>query len=247
MVQTPNSPIAAGSSGGRKTSMRMILVCHGISQNDPEDNLPSSGDGPMNMLGVIQAQKTAELLLDLKLKTIISSTKIASAETANTICRVQEAADCLGADCIPRYVEMKQIQDLDVEQILKKSKKDAVGSQPLKPGWLNGYESEITTSLWGQSGKAWRFLLDELAKGSEQENVIVAVGHPALHITMLGHCLNLTEEWMGTFHLDAGSISVVDFPEGPTGRGTVRCINYTAHLGRWSIPITRATSDDEEF
>ena len=95
-----------------------------------------------------QAQKTAELLLDLKLKTIVSSTKIASAETANTICRVwsskcyveytnlfpllylcdwitwqvQEAADCLGADCVPRYVEMKQIQDLDVGQILKKSK-----------------------------------------------------------------------------------------------------------------------------
>ncbi|XP_027163682.1 probable 2-carboxy-D-arabinitol-1-phosphatase isoform X2 [Coffea eugenioides] len=245
--QTPNSPIAAGSSGGRKTGMRIILVCHGISQNDPEDNFPHSGDGPLNMLGVIQAQKTAELLLDLKLKTIVSSTKIASAETANTICRVQEAADCLGADCVPRYVETKQIQDLDVGQILKKSKKDAVGSRPLQPGWLNGYESEIATSLWGQSAKAWRYLLDELSKGSEQENVMVAVGHPALHIAMLGHCLNLTEEWMGTFHLDAGSISVVDFPDGQTGRGIVRCINYTAHLGRWSIPITRSTSDDEEF
>ena len=44
MVQTPNSPIAAGNSGGRKTGMRIILVCHGISQNDPEvcSKLPGS-------------------------------------------------------------------------------------------------------------------------------------------------------------------------------------------------------------
>lgn len=112
---------------------------------------------------------------------------------------------------------------------------------------MNGFENEVTASLWGQSGKAWRYLLDELSQGSEQENVVVAVGHPAIHIAMLGHCLNLTEEWMGTFHLDPGSISVIDFPDGPTGRGIIRCINYTAHLGRWSIPITRPTSDDEEF
>ncbi|CAI9105554.1 OLC1v1004495C1 [Oldenlandia corymbosa var. corymbosa] len=245
--QTPNSPIAAGSSAGRKASTRIILVCHGISQSVAEDSIPHSGDGSMNMLGIIQAQKTAELLLDLKLKTVVSSPKIASTETANTICRVQEAADCLGADCVPRYVEMKEIGDLDIEHILRKSKKDAPALQAFQPGWLDGFDKEVTTSLWSQSGKAWKCLLAELAAGSEEENVLVAVGHPALHIAMLGHCLNLTEEWIGTFHLDAGSISVVDFPDGATGRGIIRCINYTAHLGRWSIPITRPTSDDENF
>ncbi|KAL7197610.1 hypothetical protein ACSBR2_020199 [Camellia fascicularis] len=36
VTQTPNSPIAAGSSGGRKTSNRIILVCHGSSQSGSE-------------------------------------------------------------------------------------------------------------------------------------------------------------------------------------------------------------------
>lgn len=36
---------------------------------------------------------------------------------------MQEAADCLGADCVPRYVEMKKIQDLDVAEILQQSTK----------------------------------------------------------------------------------------------------------------------------
>ncbi|KAL8496412.1 hypothetical protein ACS0TY_020211 [Phlomoides rotata] len=246
--QTPSSPIATGSSAGRKASMRIILVSHGFPQNDVEGTNPFSGDSPMNMLGVIQAQKTAELLLDVKVNTIVSSSATASVETANAISRVQEAADCLGADCVPRYVETKQTQDFDVENILKQTQKDLTGSQPLQHGWLRGYEDEITGALWDQSGVAWKSLLDEeLKEESETEYVVVAVGHPALHIAMMGHCLNLTKEWLGSFHLDAGSISVVDFPDGPTGRGVIRCINYTAHLGRWSIPITRSTLDDEDF
>ncbi|KAL2455003.1 putative 2-carboxy-D-arabinitol-1-phosphatase [Abeliophyllum distichum] len=228
--QTPSSPIAAGSSVGRKTNMRIILVSNGVSESNQEGSILYSGDGPMNMLGIIQAQKIAELLLDVKVNTVISGTSTASVETANAISRVQEAADCLGADCVPRYVEMNQMQDLDVENILNQSKKD-----------------EVTTEIWNQSGKAWKYLLDELNKGSDSEKLVVAVGNPAVHIAMMGHCLTLSKESTVSFHLDAGSISVVDFPDGPTGQGIIRCINYTAHLGRWSIPITRSTLDDEEF
>ncbi|KAK4492247.1 hypothetical protein RD792_003050 [Penstemon davidsonii] len=245
--QTPSSPVGAGSSAGRKTSMRIILVSHGFSQNDEQGSIPFHGDSPMNMLGTIQAQKTAELLLDVKVGTIVSSREIASVETAKTISRVQEAADCLGADCVPRYVETKQVQYLDVGDILKQTKQDLTKFQPFNSGWLKGLEEEIKTELWDQSGKVWKCLLDELSKGSEQENVVVAIGHPALNIAMMGHCLNLSKEWMGSFHLDAGSISVIDFPDGPTGRGVIRCINYTAHLGRWSIPITRSVLDDDDF
>uniref|UniRef100_M1AAL0 Phosphoglycerate mutase n=1 Tax=Solanum tuberosum TaxID=4113 RepID=M1AAL0_SOLTU len=212
-----------------------------------QSSMPYTGNGPLNMLGNIQAQKIAELLLDLKVNTVISGTKMASVETADTITKVQEAADCLGADCIPRYVETKQIPDLDVESILTQSKKDASGLQNVSSGWLNRLEDDVTTSLWDQSGKSWKHLLYELSKGSDQDNVVIAVGHPALHIAMMGHCLNLTKEWLGSFHLNAGSISVIDFPDGPSGTGVIRCINYTAHLGRWSIPITRSTQADEEY
>ncbi|KAG5566581.1 hypothetical protein RHGRI_002212 [Rhododendron griersonianum] len=250
--QTPNSPVA-GSSAGRKASKRMVLVCHGSSQGSSEARIPCTGDTPMNMLGIIQSQKTAELLLDLKVSAIVSSPKVASVETANVISQVQEAADCLGADCVPRYVELKQMQDLDVANILQQSKKasdislDASEVSSLQSSWLNGYEAEVKTAIWVQLGQAWKSLLEELSSEPEVENIVVAVGHPVAHIALMGHCLNLTKEWMGSFHLDAGSISVIDFPDGPAGRGVIRCINYTAHLGRWSIPITRSVTDDEVF
>ncbi|KAF8403226.1 hypothetical protein HHK36_011326 [Tetracentron sinense] len=242
--QTPNSPIAAGSSGGRKACKRVILVCHGSTQNNLEASFPYSGDRSMNMLGVIQSQKTAELLLDLRVSSIICSPQIASFETAMAISKVQEAADCLGADCVPRYVEVKQINDLEVEHILRLSKK---AKDQKMPGWLNGLEDEIMTQLWVHSEKAWHSLLNELSDESEPQKNVVVVGHPAAHIALMGHCLNLTKEWMGSFHLDAGSISVIDFPDGSAGRGIVRCVNYTAHLGRWSIPVTKSAAEDEEF
>ncbi|XP_065868470.1 probable 2-carboxy-D-arabinitol-1-phosphatase [Euphorbia lathyris] len=239
--QTPSSPVA--TSAGRKTSKRIILVCHGNTEASYDD----SGEKPMNMLGNIQSQKTAELLLDLNISTIISSPTNACVETATAIARVQEAADCLGADCVPRYVERKKLEDLDVKDILQQSNKDTSGAPAFEADFLNRFEDETLLALWDKSGRAWKSLLNELSDESEAEKTIVVVGHSTIHIAAMVHCLNLTKEWMGSFHLDAGSISVLDFPDGPAGKGVIRCINYTAHLGRWSIPITRSTVDDGEF
>ncbi|KAG9459016.1 hypothetical protein H6P81_003524 [Aristolochia fimbriata] len=240
--QTPNSPIAAGSSGGRKTCKRIILVCHGATESNDEVVLSKSGDQAMNMLGVIQSQKTAELLLDLKVSSIIFSPQRASVDTAITISKVQEAADCLGADCIPRYVEMKQTQELQDGHLLQKSCKDTADA-----GRDNGSSDGVLAELWDQAEKAWNSLLTDLSDESEPEQNVVVVGNPRVLVALIGHCLKLSMECMDSFQLDAGGISLIDFPDGPTGRGIIRCINYTAHLGRWSIPVTTPSVDDENF
>ncbi|CAN6438691.1 unnamed protein product [Victoria cruziana] len=85
--QTPSSPVLAGSSGGRKASNRIILVCHGALEGNEERLL---WDDPMNMLGVIQSQKTAELLLDLSVSSVVCSPLTAAADTAATIGKVRD-------------------------------------------------------------------------------------------------------------------------------------------------------------
>ncbi|KAF4369978.1 hypothetical protein G4B88_016139 [Cannabis sativa] len=248
-----------------KTMQRCEIECFKVSFMVEQDK-------STNMLGVIQSQKIAELLLDTKVSSIISSPKKACVETANAISRVQEAADSLGADCVPRYVEMKQIENLDVENILQKSNKANISTQldalrnltkfsshalppmdwtdtsvipPFQPGWLSGFDDTILSAVWEQSEEAWQYLLKELSSDDEADRVVVVVGDPSINIALMVHCLNLSKEWMGSFHLDSGSISIVDFPDGPAGKGVIRCINYTAHLGRWSIPITRTIENDE--
>lgn len=118
---------------------------------------------------------------------------------------------------------------------------------PLQSRWLNGFDDVALRGLWDQAGNAWHSVLHELSDESDPEKNVVVIGHPAVHIALIANCLNLTKDWMGAFHLDVGSITVIDFPDGPNGRGVFRCVNYTAHLGRWAIPITRSTANDEEF
>ncbi|KAF8098901.1 hypothetical protein N665_0256s0031 [Sinapis alba] len=230
--QTPSSPLAGGSSGGREASKQIILVCHGQS-----DNEASSNDQPMNMLGVIQSQKTAELLLDRRVSSIVCSSTTASIETAGVISRVQEAAGCLGVDSVPRYVNTKQMNELDVEDIIPKSNKVVASNQP---DWLSQLDEETVSTLWNRSGKAWESLIDELSDEdkSNSGDAMVVVGSPMANISLIAQCLNLDKKCLELFHLDAGSISVIDFPDGPNQRGVIRCTNYTAHLGRWSVPIT---------
>ncbi|AQK57377.1 putative 2-carboxy-D-arabinitol-1-phosphatase [Zea mays] len=179
-----------------------------------------------------QSQKTAELLLDLKVDSIVCSPQVAAVDAATIICEVQEAADCLGADCVPRYVETKRLIELEIE--------DAFQAKQKRFGDIGGGGTEYKSleRVWARSEDAWQALLRELPDDTS-ERVVVAVGHPAIHLALICRCLGLPMEYLSSFHLDEGSVSVIDFPDGPRGRGVVRCTNYTAHLGRWAIPITR--------
>ena len=41
-------------------------------------------------------------------------------------------------------------------------------------------------------------------------------------------------------------MTIIEFPFGNVSEqnGSIRCINYTAHLGRWAIPVTRENLED---
>ncbi|KAK4764260.1 hypothetical protein SAY87_013698 [Trapa incisa] len=132
-----------------KAAKRVVLVRHGQSSWNAEGRIKGSSDfavltekgeaqaetsrqmlidlsGDNKVLSCVflshQSQKTAELLLDLKVSSIISSPKSTCTEAASVIYRVQEAADCPGADCVP-YVDTKELQELNVRDILCQSKK----------------------------------------------------------------------------------------------------------------------------
>ncbi|GLJ27346.1 hypothetical protein SUGI_0536680 [Cryptomeria japonica] len=257
--QTPNSPITPitpGQSVGRKTEDRIILVCHGTTGSIAEGGLPTSFDAPMNMLGTIQSQKTAELLLDLRVGSILCSPHFVALKTAEAIAQVQEAADCLGADCVPRYVEIKQMQELgDMSwEVLLEQLQNQVGQfgrwQECLQQNCDNLEDTFS-NFWDRAGEAWNSLTKQLGDlrkdlSSPERNVIV-VSHEIVNIGILCHCLGLEKSSIAAFHLDTGSISMIDFPDGPNGRGVVRCLNYTAHLGRWSVPVTRPAMAEEDF
>lgn len=111
-------------------------------------------------------------------------------------------------------------------------------------------DAESLSSLWERASRTWQVVLEELNnlpdKEDWNEKTVVVVSHETVLVAILGHCLGLTRASLGSFHLDTGSLSVIDFPDGALGKGIVRCLNYTAHLGRWAVPVTLPVLADED-
>ncbi|CAI7774393.1 unnamed protein product [Closterium sp. NIES-53] len=302
--QTPAPPVmTGGASGGRKARARVILVCHGDTTSSTQRRFPESSSEPLSMLGVVQARKTAELLLDVRVDTVFCSPLPRTVRTAEAVVEVQEAAECLGADCVPRFVDVvnvEELRELDygtwqgammAEVSAHERWEDQIKSSPPPNG-------ESLPSLWDRAEKAWTVIRRHLAEVEratsasagndvaaagpgtppiERSETVIVVGHETVFQAMLASCLKLPHDALGSFRLDPGSITVVDFPDGVgepkdssesgnkgysaagaaaagqgiaagvVGQGVVRCINYTAHLGRWAVPVTLPTSNDEDF
>ncbi|KAH9290266.1 hypothetical protein KI387_034383, partial [Taxus chinensis] len=116
------------------------------------------------------SQKTAELLLDLRVSSIICSPQSSAFKTAEAIAKVQEAADCLGADCVPRYVEIKQMQELgDIpmpERLQKQVSQHGRWQEYLQQN-CNNFE-DFFASFWDRNDEAWNGLIRHL--GDLQNN-----------------------------------------------------------------------------
>ena len=87
----------------------------------------------------------------------------------------------------------------------------------------------------------------EAATGGGASHTVVISTHSTIVAALLCICLDLPTSRMSTFRTDPGSISILELPFAAAGskEAVVRCMNYTAHLGRWAVPITREDVESE--
>jgi 2-carboxy-D-arabinitol-1-phosphatase len=100
-------------------------------------------------------------------------------------------------------------------------------------------DAENMADFWQRTSFAWSEVHD--AAMVEGGSTVCVVAHAAVHVALLCQCLGLTERELGRFRMSAAGVTVIEFPFSDN-IGVVRCHNYTAHLGRWAVPIT---SEDE--
>ena len=92
---------------------------------------------------------------------------------------------------------------------------------------------------------------NDVAAPAGQDDVksgtVIVVGHKVVLSALIVRSLGLPAQSLGSFLLDPGSVSVVDLPDGAAGTAVLRCANYTAHLGRWAVPVTKPAANDEDY
>lgn len=98
------------------------------------------------------------------------------------------------------------------------------------------------------AGEAWEAACGEAAGGSGRTVVVVA--HAAVLAVLVCRALGLGPESLGRFRFDTGCATLLEFTDegagGNAGLGSavVRTLNYSSHLGRWAVPLTREEEDE---
>jgi broad specificity phosphatase PhoE len=72
---------------------------------------------------------------------------------------------------------------------------------------------------------------------------VVVVAHAAVLSAFVCRALGWGAESLGRFRFDTGCVSLLEFPDGAAAPCVVRTLNYSWHLGRWAVPITRDDDD----
>eukprot|EP00898_Chlorokybus_atmophyticus_P007119 jgi/Chlat1/7408/Chrsp6S00595 len=262
---TPSSPIPVPQPqpSGRPTAGRVYLIQHG--EVGTPKAFSTCKDVEMNILGVLQATKTAEMLLDMELDAIVHSPLLASKQTAETVLKVQQGAQCLGKEeCVLpdiEFVQMEQLREFDMGawQGLTESDVEQAYAKELThwkqaPHETRIPEGESFSDVWERARDAWSHILALTSRltppaGANRSTCNVAVvSHAAMNRALVAQCLGLPPAGFRFFHMNPGSVSAFEFPEGlEPGRGVVRCVNYTAHLGRWAVPVTLPALSTEDF
>lgn len=231
--QTPGPPFMPDEVGvGVKA--RIIFVQHGATMSSEDSLLMGTKDEELTTLGDMQASKVAELIMDVKVQTVLTSPLRRAQATAQTVSKLQS----LAGSPQPKVQVMEELTNRYLGGWEGRHALEARG-QELGDG------AETLDQVWQRAQSCWQHIIQAAQSGETggPKNVVV-VGHSVMTAAMLGHCLGLGQESMSLFKTDCGGITVVDFPREVTpAGGVVQCINYTAHLGRWSVPITNDNMD----
>lgn len=230
--QTPGPPFIPDEAG-KKVNARIIFVQHGATLSSEDNLLMGTRDEAPSTLGDMQITKAAELLMDLKVQTVLTSPLKRAQATARVISRVQSLAG---------FTEPK-VQTLD--KLTNRGMGEWEGRHALEArGQDLGEGAEPLSQVWQRAQNCWQHVVQAIQEEGEGPRNVVVVGHSIMTAAMLGHCLGLGQESMSLFKADCGGVTVVEFPREVTPEaGVVQCINYTAHLGRWSVPITNDDMD----
>lgn len=149
---------------------------------------------------------------------ILCSPSLRCRETAKAVASAQDTGSGPGIE----IREKDELRTLHLGAWEGLSVRDVRGKPPPQ-------DAEPLQAFWERISGTWKIILREAAEDGGRDILVVADG--ALFSAFIGHCLGLGPESMGIFRFSPGSISVLDFPDGPlAGPGVVRCTNCTAHL-----------------
>ncbi|MGF1495414.1 MAG: histidine phosphatase family protein [Elainellaceae cyanobacterium] len=220
---------------------RILLVRHGETDWNRDKRFQGQIDVPMNDTGRVQAAACANFLKAVSIDWAVSSPMLRPKETAEIILKQHLGVD-LALDDNLREIS-HGLWEGKLEAEIEQSYPGMLLQWKQAPATVQMPEGENLQQVWERAIAAWTTLLEAArlrAEQSGQPETILVVAHDAVNKALLCYLAGLGPEQFWTFKQGNGSVSVIDYPQGPTGRPILHAVNITSFLGAGVLDKTAA-------
>ena len=211
---------------------RLLLVRHGETNWNKESRFQGIRDIPLNDNGRSQSRKASTFLQNVPIDFAVSSSMLRPKETAEIIL---EQHPEVSLETTPELIEIchglwEGMLELEIQaeygELLQQWKD--------KPETVQMPEGENLQQVWDRGVAAWNKIAEDHSNTDTPKTVLV-VAHDAINKVILCYLLGLKPDNFWNIKQGNCAVSVIDYPDGATGKPVLQAINITTHLSGGSI------------
>ncbi len=204
---------------------RLLLVRHGETDWNREGRFQGQIDIPLNGTGRRQAEAAGRFLAPVTINRAYTSCMARPRQTAEAILAAHPGVPLTSSTGL---VEIGHgLWEGRLESDIAAGWPALLADWKRAPHTVQMPEGETLQDVWERSLTTWQHIAASLA--SNETALVVA--HDAVNKTILCGLLGLGAADIWTIKQGNGGVSVIDYPEGASGRPVVAALNLTQHLG----------------
>ena len=235
--QTSHLGIPIPSTRNPHAGPRLLLVRHGETQWNKESRFQGIRDIPLNENGKVQAGKARDFLKDVPIDFAVSSSMSRPKETAEIIL---ENHPNVTLETTPELIEICHgLWEGKLEAEIE------AGFPGLLQQWKDAPETvqmpagENLQQVWDRAIAAWHKIVEQYSNSDSPLTGIV-VAHDAINKVIICYLLGLKPANFWNIKQGNGAVTVIDYPQGASGKPVLQAINLTNHLSGGLLDKTAA-------
>ncbi len=206
---------------------RILLVRHGETQWNRESRFQGQIDVPLNENGRAQGRRVADLLKSVHLDFAVTSPMLRPKETAELILEHHPGVELNTEDNLREIGH--GLWEGKLESEIQGEYGELLEQWKVKPEIVQMPEGENLQQVWDRAKVAWASIVKTYSD-SDRPLTGIVVAHDAINKAILSSLFDLGPEHFWNFKQGNGSVSVIDYPNGPDGKPVLQTSNVTRHL-----------------
>lgn len=223
----PIPPVRPPHSGPR-----LLLVRHGETDWNKQSRFQGIRDIPLNDNGRSQGQKARTFLQDIPVDFAVSSSMLRPKETAEIILEQHPGVEL---ETTPELIEICHgLWEGMLESEIEAEYAELLQQWKDKPETVQMPEGENLQQVWERGVAAWNKIAAKYSNTDIPQTGLV-VAHDAINKVILCYLLGLKPDNFWNIKQGNCAVSVIDYPQGASGKPVLQAINITTHLSEGSI------------